>query len=429
MKKRGFVDSVRVKDPCTQAWDEMIGNDKVRFCTHCAKDVNNLSAMTRKEALRLVRKSGGSLCIRYVPQPQTRAPMFAEQLTQITRRRAPLMAAGVMSASLSLATLTYAQGGSVPEKESPAAARVSECEDVSKLETKAVNEGVLVLRGTIIDPLGAVISTATVSLLSDGKIRAQTATNDEGVYRLDGIAAGSYQLTATSGGFANYALELTINEAVAEHTADITLEFGAMILGDIAITTTEYEGALAMAVANEDLEAAKDLIVRGENVNRKEDDGTTPLHIAVEHGNLQIAELLLNFGAKVNARNKERETPLMNIDEDSSLELVQLLLRYGAKVNQVAKDGNTPLIRAARNSKAEVIKALVDAAARLDVQNEKGITALMEAADADNLENARVLVLAGANVNLKDKEGETAWNKTNDDELEDLLEIYGAVID
>src|SRR5687767_10178935 len=138
MKKPGFIDSVRVKDPCTQAWDEMVGNDKTRFCTHCAKDVNNLSAMTRKEALKLVRRSGGSLCIRYIQQPVTKAPVFADQLTQITRRRTPLMAAGVMTASLSLSALTYAQGGAmvVPRRETPAAvrvdapsaARVSECE-------------------------------------------------------------------------------------------------------------------------------------------------------------------------------------------------------------------------------------------------------------------------------------------------------------
>src|SRR4029079_7765893 len=105
MSKKHFIDSVRVKDPCTQAWDEMIGTDKVRFCTHCAKDVNDLSAMTRKEAVKLVRKSGGALCIRYVAHPRTARPVFAEELTQLTRRRAPLMAAGVVSASLSLATL------------------------------------------------------------------------------------------------------------------------------------------------------------------------------------------------------------------------------------------------------------------------------------------------------------------------------------
>jgi hypothetical protein len=54
MKKK-FIDSVRVKDPCTEAWDKMMGNDRVRFCSHCAKDVNNLSEMPRKEARKLGR--------------------------------------------------------------------------------------------------------------------------------------------------------------------------------------------------------------------------------------------------------------------------------------------------------------------------------------------------------------------------------------
>jgi hypothetical protein len=32
-----FIDSIRVADPCHESWDEMTGNDRVRFCSHCAK--------------------------------------------------------------------------------------------------------------------------------------------------------------------------------------------------------------------------------------------------------------------------------------------------------------------------------------------------------------------------------------------------------
>jgi hypothetical protein len=108
MSKKNYIDSVRVEDPCTQDWDGMVGNDQVRFCSHCSKDVNNLSSMTRKEALRLVRRSDGRLCIRYMKNPQTSGPMFSDQLIQISRR-APRVAAGVMTASLSLSTFAYAR--------------------------------------------------------------------------------------------------------------------------------------------------------------------------------------------------------------------------------------------------------------------------------------------------------------------------------
>ena len=441
MKKKSFIDDVKVKDPCTQAWDEMVGNDKVRFCTHCAKDVNNLSAMTRKEAIRLVRKSGGSLCIRYVQQPRTKQPMFADQLTQITRRRVPLMAAGVMSASLSLATLTYAQGGAFaplrtpPMGNGPAAAQVSECEDTAdnvkkKSEVGDADVGGL-LRGTVIDLQGAVVPGMSITLNdANGQLVKNQKSDEDGAFRFEGLAPGTYVLqTEAERGFRASRVE-NISVGDTETAIEITLNISSELatVGVVAIGP-EFEGSLAIAVANDDLNETRNLISGGENVNRKEEDGTTPIFIAVENGNLPMVQLLLDAGAKINARNKEKQTPIMRLDPDASVAMVDLLLRYGAKVNQVSKLGNTALILAAHGAQPEVLKALIDAGAALDVQNEEGMTALMIAADADNLENARVLILAGANVNLRDKEGETAWDKTSDRELESLLESYGAVVE
>ena len=61
MSKSSFIDSVEVAAPCHESWDEMAGSETVRFCSHCAETVTNLSAMTRKEAARLVRASDGKL--------------------------------------------------------------------------------------------------------------------------------------------------------------------------------------------------------------------------------------------------------------------------------------------------------------------------------------------------------------------------------
>src|SRR5215207_5216407 len=105
MQRKSFIDSIRVADPCTENWNEMTGNHRVRFCSHCAKDVNNISEMTRKEAARLVRKSGGRLCVRYRVDPKTSSPIFAERVASVARHG---LAAGVLGASL-LAAGAYAQ--------------------------------------------------------------------------------------------------------------------------------------------------------------------------------------------------------------------------------------------------------------------------------------------------------------------------------
>jgi hypothetical protein len=42
----------------------MIGDERVRFCAHCAKNVYNLSALPRHEAEALLLEKEGKLCVR-----------------------------------------------------------------------------------------------------------------------------------------------------------------------------------------------------------------------------------------------------------------------------------------------------------------------------------------------------------------------------
>jgi len=59
-----LLESIRIASPCKADWDEMIGDDQVRFCVHCQKDVYNLSGMAREEAEQLVRDREGNICVR-----------------------------------------------------------------------------------------------------------------------------------------------------------------------------------------------------------------------------------------------------------------------------------------------------------------------------------------------------------------------------
>jgi hypothetical protein len=56
---------IRIAAPCNAEWKWMYGNDRVRFCGQCSKNVFNLSAMTTEEAEDLIRKAEGSLCVRF----------------------------------------------------------------------------------------------------------------------------------------------------------------------------------------------------------------------------------------------------------------------------------------------------------------------------------------------------------------------------
>lgn len=444
MSKKSFIDSVKVGEACSEDWEKMDGNDRFRFCSHCSKHVNNLSEMTRKEAARFVRASDGNICIRYIVDPRSQRPMFANQLHQITRR-APGLTAGVMTASMALSTAAYAQSEPVAANAKTASVRVEQTKNDApkeKVKEPATPASTARITGTITDPNGAVIPGATVTILGMSTTRDSSATtNDEGVYRFENLKPGTYQIESTAPGFMTNVRAITVGEqdekvedssldvAPIEVTVDITsnVQLEVASMGG-AIAVVEYTSLLSRAVADEDVDAVRDLISKGENVNAKEDSYSkiTPLFVAVEQGNIEIVQMLLDAGAKVNARDKQKQTPLMRIDSDATPELIDVLIRHGAKVGLTDNEGNTALILTVNYSEAEIVQALIDAGADINHANNDGYTALMRAAQNDDIEIVKALLQAGAQVNATNKDGENAWDMSSNDEVKELLASFGA---
>src|SRR3954469_14049509 len=63
------VDRIEFKTPCAVLWSTMRGDERVRHCDRCRKDVYNIAALTRPEALRLVTKKQGGRCVRIYRRP------------------------------------------------------------------------------------------------------------------------------------------------------------------------------------------------------------------------------------------------------------------------------------------------------------------------------------------------------------------------
>src|SRR5262245_25265777 len=60
-----LLHQIRIASPCSASWEEMEGDDRVRFCADCRLNVYNLSAMGASEAAALVREREGQLCVRF----------------------------------------------------------------------------------------------------------------------------------------------------------------------------------------------------------------------------------------------------------------------------------------------------------------------------------------------------------------------------
>jgi hypothetical protein len=113
-----MLDNVRVASPCNASWDEMLGDDRVRFCTSCEKNVFNLSAMPREAAERLLaERMNGELCVRFY-QRADGTVMTQDCPVGVTKKRrklAVLAAAGAgamaLAATSSLFTRTMGKPG------------------------------------------------------------------------------------------------------------------------------------------------------------------------------------------------------------------------------------------------------------------------------------------------------------------------------
>jgi ankyrin repeat protein len=422
---KDLLDKTKVETPCSESWNEMSGNEKVRFCSHCAKSVNNISEMTRKEAFKLVRKSNGNLCIRYYQKPNGKK-LFLPQLHQIIRQTGVL--AGTLSAALSVSSLAYAQ---TPSEETPK--NNAEITQTVKTGDKSGS-----ISGYVKDQDGAILPYAFVTILNEQTNEYRTANaNNEGFYEFKELSDGNYKLKIDAGGFSSKESTVSVSGGT-----DVQQDFQLSVqqvnevvqVGEIEITTgimlalpISPSIPLVNAVYSENLDQIKALISKGAKINTKaKGSGETALHVAIGMGNVEIAEYLLTHGAKANIRDAKKRTPLMMLDEDATPELVNLLLRFGAKTNLVDKEKNTVLHHFAEYGKSETMQILINYGANVNAVNKNKQTALMTSAYNGNIEVVRTLLSSGADINLKNIDNENAFDLASTREIEELLISYGA---
>lgn len=57
--------NLKIATPCSANWDQMQGDDRVRFCAQCNLNVYNLSGLRQSEAASLINQKEGRLCVRF----------------------------------------------------------------------------------------------------------------------------------------------------------------------------------------------------------------------------------------------------------------------------------------------------------------------------------------------------------------------------
>src|SRR5687768_7408789 len=103
-----------------------------------------------------------------------------------------------------------------------------------------------------------------------------------------------------------------------------------------AISLAAHGGEIHEHVIKGDVAAVRNLLRnRPDLVDSRGFRGSSPLYFAViaDTRRIELIKLLLSYKADVNAKDDERETPLHVAVRKASLEIIRLLVENGADVN------------------------------------------------------------------------------------------------
>jgi vitamin B12 transporter len=108
---------------------------------------------------------------------------------------------------------------------------------------RAQGQGMGSLRGTVVDPLGAIVPGAAVTLLRDGQ-RVMAGTSDgQGQFALEGLSGGRYQIQVRATGFELKTTDPVFVGSGARVTLDIGLQIGS-VQQDVSVTAAAAETPL-----------------------------------------------------------------------------------------------------------------------------------------------------------------------------------------
>ncbi|KAF3056934.1 Serine/threonine-protein phosphatase 6 regulatory ankyrin repeat subunit B [Trichoderma lentiforme] len=191
---------------------------------------------------------------------------------------------------------------------------------------------------------------------------------------------------------------------------------------------------LHLAVRADSITTIKLLLRAGADLDAVDENDKTPLHYAIDLKNPRIVRELWESGPKLHRQPYRITPPLIQAFEAESFDIVRTFLgetlladstndppdhgNAGARhdledmtlldVNVETSDSKTALLIAVTEQQLDIVKALLKLDADLTSRNSSGRTPLLEAANLGNEEIFDALLEKGANIDSKDNDGSTA---------------------
>lgn len=217
-----FLKRVRVASPCNASWDAMTGDDKVRLCRQCDRNIYNIAAMSATDAAALLRNTTERTCIR-LHRRSDGTVMTADCPTGLRayRQKAGRMVATAFAMVLGVFSVANAQR--FPRGDS-SGTRSETFIEVPRIE------------GSVLDQTGAPIENALITVTTSSRKKITTKTNAKGYFQLMDLRmlGGNNSISVESKHFRSFGDQFTITRREMI-TFPIVLGVG-MWIGEVTIT-------------------------------------------------------------------------------------------------------------------------------------------------------------------------------------------------
>src|SRR6185295_18987149 len=150
------IDRLRVATPCPMSWDQMTGDNRVRFCDQCQLNVYNIAELSRIDAEALIASNEGWLCARLFRRADgTVITKDCPVGLRALRRRVARRTAAIFAAIVGLSSADFGQESSSQDKSSgPTQTKIT--------RTNVPDQTGTSLSVTVTDVMGALIADAKI---------------------------------------------------------------------------------------------------------------------------------------------------------------------------------------------------------------------------------------------------------------------------
>jgi hypothetical protein len=199
-----MLHDIRIASPCPAKWEQMAGDDRIRWCAACNLNVYNLAELTEREIRQLLARREGRLCVRlYQRRDGTTLTRDCPVGVRAAMRRLSRVA-GALFSTLALPFVGTAQSlqSNAPQSDGPKPSLVWPANH----ET-----GIAVV---VIDSENKVVPSAKITLVEEGgrKRKIKGNTDLTGRFLRTDLSPGNYRIRIDHERFTTYKGMILIEE-------------------------------------------------------------------------------------------------------------------------------------------------------------------------------------------------------------------------